>query len=162
VRYADNPRVRGVPVRFRAARRGEESKRFAEFGHYKEISQIRTCNQVATPRKNRRRTKKRYARFASKQEVPISSISWPWAYMLRSRGTSTPKEGVCRKAKFNCTLPGSPYGRSLIEAPNRAVLANSWNGSEGVFDYLIGVAIMVVLVRVFPTGIFSLTASEFS
>jgi hypothetical protein len=29
--------------------------------------------------------------------------------------------GICRKAKFNCRLPGSPYGRPLIEAPNRAV-----------------------------------------
>jgi hypothetical protein len=59
---------------------------------------------------------------------------------------------TCRKAKFNCPLPGSPSGRPLIEAPNRAVLANSWNGYEGVFDHLFGVAIMVILVRVFPTG----------
>jgi hypothetical protein len=60
----------------------------------------------------------------------------------------------CRKAKFNCPLPGIPSGRPLIEASNRAVLASSWNGYEGVFDYLIGIAIMVVLVRVFPTGVF--------
>jgi hypothetical protein len=33
-------------------------------------------------------------------------------------------------------------------------LANSWNGYGGVFDYLIGIAIMVVLVRVFPTWFF--------
>jgi hypothetical protein len=33
-------------------------------------------------------------------------------------------------------------------------LANSWNGYEGVFDYLIGVAILVISVRVFPTGVF--------
>jgi hypothetical protein len=59
---------------------------------------------------------------------------------------------MCRKAKYNCPLPGSLSGRPLIEAPNRAVLANSWKVYEGVFDYLIGVAIMVVLVRVFPTG----------
>jgi hypothetical protein len=38
---------------------------------------------------------------------------------------------LCRKAKFNCPLPGSPSGRPLMEAPNRAVLANSWNGYEG-------------------------------
>jgi hypothetical protein len=62
--------------------------------------------------------------------------------------------GMCRKAKFNCLLPGSPSGRPLIEAPNRAVLANSWNGYEGVFDHLFGVAKMVILVRVFPTGVF--------
>jgi hypothetical protein len=61
---------------------------------------------------------------------------------------------ACRKAKFNCPLPGSPSGRPLIEAPNRAVLANSWNGYEGVFDYLIDVAILVILARVFPTGVF--------
>jgi hypothetical protein len=60
----------------------------------------------------------------------------------------------CRKAKFNCPLPGSPSGRPLTEAPNRAILANSWNGYEGVFDYLIGVAILVILVRVFPIGVF--------
>jgi hypothetical protein len=59
---------------------------------------------------------------------------------------------LCRKAKFNCPLPGSPSGRPLIEAPNRAVLANSWNGYEGGFDHLFGAAIMVILVTVFPTG----------
>jgi hypothetical protein len=58
------------------------------------------------------------------------------------------------KAEFNCPLPGSPSGRPLIEAPNRAVLANSWNGYEGVVDHLFGVAMMVILVRVFPTGVF--------
>jgi hypothetical protein len=61
---------------------------------------------------------------------------------------------LCRKAKFNCPLPGSSSGRLLIEAPNWAVLANSWNGFEGVFDHLFGIAIMVILVRVFPTGVF--------
>ena len=50
----------------------------------------------------------------------------------------------CRKAKFNCPLPGSPSGRPLIEAPNRTVLANSWNGYEGLFYYLFGVATMVI------------------
>jgi hypothetical protein len=65
----------------------------------------------------------------------------------------------CRKVKFYCPLPGSPSGRPLMEAPNRAVLANSWNVYERVFDYLIDVAILVVLVRVFPTGFFSLTMS---
>jgi hypothetical protein len=70
--------------------------------------------------------------------------------------------GYCRKAKFNCPLSGSPSGRPLIEAPNRAVLANSWNGYEGAFDHLFGVAIMVILVRVFRTVFFSLTTSEFS
>jgi hypothetical protein len=44
--------------------------------------------------------------------------------------------------------------RPLIEAPNRTILANSWNGYEEVFDYLIGVAILVIWVRVFPTGVF--------
>jgi hypothetical protein len=38
-----------------------------------------------------------------------------WWYMLVQAGS------VCRKAKFNCPLPGSLYGRPLIEAPNRAV-----------------------------------------
>jgi hypothetical protein len=61
-------------------------------------------------------------------------------------------KGVCRKAKFNCPLPGSPSWRPLIEAPNRAVLANSWNDYEVVFDHLFGIAIMVILLRVFPTG----------
>ena len=50
----------------------------------------------------------------------------------------------CRKAKFNCPLPGSPSGRPLIEAPNRTVLANSWNGYKGLFYYLFGVATMVI------------------
>jgi hypothetical protein len=72
------------------------------------------------------------------------------------------RRGVCRKAKFDCPLYGSPTGRPLIEAPNRNVLANSWNGFDGVLDHLFGVAIMVILVRVFPTGFFSLTTSEFS
>jgi hypothetical protein len=49
---------------------------------------------------------------------------------------------LCRKAKFNCPLPGSPSGRPLIEAPNRAVLANSWNGYEGDLIILFGVAIV--------------------
>jgi hypothetical protein len=40
-------------------------------------------------------------------------------------------EGHCRKVKFYYPLPGSPSGRPLMEAPNRAVLANSWNGYEG-------------------------------
>jgi hypothetical protein len=39
--------------------------------------------------------------------------------------------GRCRKVKFYYPLPESPSGRPLIEAPNRAVLANSWNGYEG-------------------------------
>jgi hypothetical protein len=56
------------------------------------------------------------------------------------------------KRNLTAPLSGSPSGRPLIEAPNRAVLANSWNGYEGLFDHLFGVAIMVILVRVFPTG----------
>jgi hypothetical protein len=57
--------------------------------------------------------------------------------------------------KRNLTAPpGSPSGRPLIEALNRNVLATSWNGYEEVFDHLFGVATMVVLVRVFPTGVF--------
>jgi hypothetical protein len=38
---------------------------------------------------------------------------------------------TCRKVKIYYPLPGSPSGRPLIEAPNRAVLATSWNGYEG-------------------------------
>jgi hypothetical protein len=72
----------------------------------------------------------------------------------RHISSSTTPIARCRKAKFNCTLSGSPSGRPLIEAPNRAVLANSWNGHEGVVDHLFGVAIMVILVSVFPTGVF--------
>jgi hypothetical protein len=71
-----------------------------------------------------------------------------------SRGRRLLRRGVCRKVKFYCPLPGSPSGRPLKEAPNRAVLANFWNGYERVFDYLIDVAILVILVRVFPTGVF--------
>jgi hypothetical protein len=48
-----------------------------------------------------------------------------------SRGRRLIRRGVCRKVKFYYPLPGSPSGRPLIEAPNRAVLANSWNGYEG-------------------------------
>jgi hypothetical protein len=60
----------------------------------KQIGQSKkACNQVATPRENRRRTEKREPRFESKQGVPISSISRPWGYVQRSRGMSTPKEG---------------------------------------------------------------------
>jgi hypothetical protein len=76
------------------------------------------------------------------------------ALVLHWSGCKCPRGTHCRKVKFNCPLPGSPSGRPLIEAPNRAVLASSWNGYEGVLDYLIGIAIMVVLVRVFPTGVF--------
>jgi hypothetical protein len=54
----------------------------------------------------------------------------------------------------SCTSPIWYTWRSLIEIPNRDGLANFWNGYEGVFDHLFGVAIMVVLVRVFPTGVF--------
>jgi hypothetical protein len=48
-----------------------------------------------------------------------------------SRGRRLIRRGVCRKVKIYYPLPGSPSGRPLIEAPNRAVLANSWNGYEG-------------------------------
>jgi hypothetical protein len=41
---------------------------------------------------------------------------------------------------------------SLVYQQNLAILANYWNGYERVFDYLIGVAILVILVRVFPIG----------
>ena len=61
-----------------------------------------------------------------------------------SRGRRLLRRGVCRKAKFNCLLPGSSSGRPLIEAPNRTVLANSWNGYKGLFYYLFGVATMVI------------------
>jgi hypothetical protein len=57
------------------------------------VSQRRTCNQVATPRENRRRTKKGYARFASKQGGADIVDFMPWAHVQRSHGTSTPKEG---------------------------------------------------------------------
>jgi hypothetical protein len=71
-----------------------------------------------------------------------------------SRGRRLIRRGVCRKVKFYCPLSGSPSGTPLIEAPNQAVFAHFWNGYEGVFDYLIGVAILVILMRVFPTGVF--------
>jgi hypothetical protein len=41
------------------------------------------------------------------------------------------EKALCKKVKIYYPLPGSPSGRPLIEAPNRAVLANSWNGYEG-------------------------------
>jgi hypothetical protein len=50
----------------------------------------------------------------------------------KSRGRRLIRRGVCRKVKIYYPLPGSPSGRPLIEAPNRAVLANSWNGYEGI------------------------------
>jgi hypothetical protein len=57
------------------------------------VSQRRTCSQVATPRENRRRTEKRYARFASKQGGADIVDFMPWAHVQRSHGTSTPKKG---------------------------------------------------------------------
>jgi hypothetical protein len=49
VRYACNPRVRSVPGRFRAARRGDESKRFAEFGHDKTKRSVRGRHAIRSP-----------------------------------------------------------------------------------------------------------------
>jgi hypothetical protein len=47
-----------------------------------------------------------------------------------SKQSDSISDRFCRKVKFYYPLPGSPSGRPLIEAPNRAVLANSWNGYE--------------------------------
>jgi hypothetical protein len=51
------------------------------------------------------------------------------SHSVASRGRLV--DGLCRKVKFYYHLPGSPSGRPLIDAPNRAVLVNSWNGYEG-------------------------------
>jgi hypothetical protein len=154
--YANNLRVRSVPVRFLAARRGDESKRFAEFGHDKTKRSVRGGHAIRSPplgkttdvpRRDMRDTK-------ASSGCRYRQCHGHGRTCRGVAGHRLLRRGVCRKSKFNWPLRGSPSGRPLIEAPNRAVLANSWNGYEGVLDHLFGVAIMVILVRVFPTGFF--------
>jgi hypothetical protein len=72
-----------------------------------------------------------YTRFAVGGVGPDFIRAIAMGVQPESRGRRLIRRGVCRKVKFYYPLPGSPSGRPLIEAPNRAVLANSGNAYKG-------------------------------
>jgi hypothetical protein len=76
VRYAYNPRVRSVPVRFRAARRGDKSKRFAEFRHDKTKRSVRGGYAIMSPPLGKTKTYREGICAIRKQSVGADIVNF--------------------------------------------------------------------------------------